>query len=234
MNKQITGVFLRLIPTLAHIMRNKNKWIFLILVSGIVLSGCANLNYGKPLVTSSRIPHDKAYIYGRFMLDRDFANMRKLALQIENIDTIRITSFVFSDTKPVFALAFEPGNYRLKGFSYAPLGAIMDMEVIKMDLPQEPRYLKDSIIISGGQCYYLGDFFGVSRRENVAAFIGSVLGTMAAASTLPGIKEEDISINNLNLQYGVVAITQEFELTTEELKKSLLKISQLPFHRAFE
>lgn len=209
-----------------------NKKIALCAILGIiyVISGCANLNYGKPLAASSKISSNRAYIYGRFALDKDFANMRRLALQLENTDTGKITSIRFLDEDPVYALALEPGTYELVRLVYAPLGAMMDFETTKMNLPYKPRYLRQPINVDAGTCYYLGDFFGVSRRENLWAFVGSSLGATAAAEY---VDKDNIPIEELRLKYGLVGIRQEFILTTEIIKKSINEISSLSFEPAW-
>lgn len=209
-----------------------NKKIAFCAILGIiyVISGCANLNYSKPLAASSKISSNRAYIYGRFSLDKDFANMRRLALQLENTNTGEIMSIRFLDEDPVYALALEPGTYELVRLVYAPLGAMMDFETTKMDLPYKPRYLRQSISVHGGTCYYLGDFFGVSRRENLWAFVASSLGATAAEEY---VDKDDIPIEELRLKYGLVGVKQEFVHTTEIIKKSINDISSLSFESAW-
>jgi len=209
-----------------------NKKIALCAILGIIyfISGCANLNYSKPLAASSKISSNRAYIYGRFSLDKDFANMRRLALQLENTDTEKITSIRFLDEDPVYALSIEPGTYKLIRLVYAPLGAMMDFETTKMDLPYKPSYLRQPIKVHAGTCYYLGDFFGVSRRENLWAFVASSLGATAAEEY---VNKDNIPIEELRLKYGLVGIKQEFILTTEIIKKSINEISLLSFEPAW-
>ena len=209
-------------------MIKKNIAFCVMIATAFLINGCANLNYGKPLAASSKIPSNQAYIYGRFSLDKDFANLRRFALQLLNAKTGKITSIRFADKDPVYALSVEPGIYILTGFVYAPLGA-MDFEVIKIDLPANPQYLKEPIKIYAGNCYYLGDFFGVSRRENLWAFVISSLGAPAASEYL----EEDIPIEELRLRYGIIGIKQEFLLTTEIIKKSIHELSTLAFSPAW-
>ena len=127
------------------LMMNKRLALGAMLAIIVFISGCANLNYGKPLVASSKIPSNQAYIYGWFSLDKDFANMRRLAFQLENADTGKITSIRFLDEDPVYALALEPGTYKLIRLVYAPLGAMMDFETTKIDLPAKPQYLRQPI-----------------------------------------------------------------------------------------
>lgn len=210
-----------------------NIRIALCAMLGIIyfISGCANLNYGKPLAASSKISSNQTYIYGRFSLDKDFANMRRLAFQLENTDTGKITSIRFLDEDPVYALALEPGTYKLIRLVYAPLGAMMDFETTKMDLPFEPRYLRQPIKTRAGACYYLGDFFGVSRRENMWAFIASSLGATTAKEY---VDKDNIPIEELRLKYGLIGVKQEFAHTTEIIKKSIHEISTMPFKPAWD
>ena len=111
----------------------------------------------------------------------------------------------------------------------------MDFETTKIALPDEPEYLKQPITLFAGKCYYLGEFFGVSRRDNLGAFIGSAAGAMTANQAFPsGVDRNRIQVVGLKFMASVVGIKQDFTPTTAELKKSMPGLSDLTFESAWD
>jgi len=190
-----------------------NLFTILICILYLMLSGCANLNYRPPL-KPSQIPNiQKSFVYGRFSLEHDFMNKVRLALQIENLKNKDIQSLRLLDNNQVYAVEVEPGTYQLKGFIYALLGAVMEFETKKIPLPSQPSYLKDPITIVPGKAYYLGDYFGSSRRSS--AVITPFWGT-------------------ISFQGGILGINQNFLKTTEELKLIFPNLNNLEFKQAWD
>lgn len=180
-------------------MNQVKRWLMAIILATIFI-GCANLNYRPPVEPSTSLNPQKSYVYGRFSLDRDFMNKLRLALQLENKNNGKILSLRLLDQQQVYAVEIEPGIYQLKGFIYALLGAVMGFETTKIDLPSQPSYLKESITIEPGKAYYLGDYFGSSRRT------GFLLTPYFVSTTFRG---------------GIVGIEQNFSKTSKELKSVL-------------
>ena len=180
-------------------MNNVGKWLIIIILA-TTFTGCANLNYRPPVAPSTKLNPQKSFVYGRFSLDHDFMNKLRLALQLENKNNGKILSLKLLDHQQVYAVEIEPGIYELKGFVYALLGAVMEFETTKIDLPSQPSYLKEPITIEQGKAYYLGDYFGSSRRT------GFLLTPYLVSTTFRG---------------GIVGIEQNFSKTSKELKSVL-------------
>ena len=188
----------------------------LTVVMGIVylmLSGCANLNYRPPLEPSQITNLQKSYVYGRFSLEHDFMNKVRLALQIENLGNKEIQSIRLLDNNQVYAVEVDPGTYQIKGFVYALLGAVMEFETKKIPLPSMPPYLKEPITIAPGKAYYLGDYFGSSRRSSAV------------------ITPLWVSIS---FQGGILGINQDFLKTTGELKSNFPNLNNIEFVQAWD
>lgn len=179
----------------------------------IVLIGCANLNYRPPLQNSAIASLQKSYVYGRFSLDSDFMNKLRLALQLENRSCGKVMSLRLLDKQQVYAVEIEPGVYQLKGFIYALLGAVMAFETTAIKLPAQPSYLKAPITVEPGKAYYLGDYFGTSRRT------GFIITPIFVSTTFRG---------------GIIGIQQNFSATTDELKTVLPQLRNIEFKPAWE
>ncbi|MCK5706384.1 MAG: hypothetical protein KAI43_01935 [Candidatus Aureabacteria bacterium] len=198
-------------------MKKRNSFIMIILfLLSFVFSGCASLDYRKPLNSSIQPKASKSYLYGRFFLQRDFMNKWRLALRFENITNGNIISIRLLNEKPVYAVEIDPGTYRLKDIVYAPLGAMMDFEITKLTVPSEPAYLHNSITVEPGKIYYLGDFSGSSRR---VGFGTGVSGDAFAVCVL--------------FKGGLVGVEQNFSTTTEEIKRLLPQLTDLEFNPAW-
>ena len=143
-------------------------------------------------------------------------NKWRLALRFENITNGDIISIRLLNEKPVYAVEVDPGTYRLKDIIYAPVGAMMDFEISKIPVPNEPSYLSNNITIEPGKSYYLGDFSGSSRRTGFGA---ASWGTGFAVC--------------VTFQGGLVGIKQNFLTTTEELKRLLPQLTDLEFNLAW-
>lgn len=192
---------------------NKLKKGLMTIILATIFIGCANLNYRPPIEPSSRPSLQKSYVYGRFSLDRDFMNKLRLALQLENRSKGKILSLRLLDEHQVYAVEIEPGIYQLKGFIYALLGAVMEFETTKIELPTQPSYLKEPITTEPGKAYYLGDYYGSSRRT------GFVATPYFVCTTFQG---------------GIVGIEQNFSKTTEELKTVLPYLKNIEFRPAWQ
>jgi len=178
----------------------------------LIISGCANLNYRPPLEPAFVPNPKKSYVYGRFNLERDFMNKVRLALQIENMVNGSILSLRLLDKQQVYAVEVEPGTYKLKGFVYALLGAVMEFETSKIPLPVQPAFLKDRFSVEPGKAYYLGDYYGSSRRNSIVANPVFV---------------------NVTFRGGILGITQNFSKTTDELKTVLSGLTNIEFKEAW-
>jgi len=184
-----------------------------VLVSVVMSVGCANLHYGSPVEPSARPNPQRSYLYGRFSLDSDFMNKVRLALQIENTGNGEILSLRLLNEQQVYAVEVEPGTYRLKGFIYALLGAVMEFETTKIQLPAEPAYLTAQFTAEPGKAYYLGDYLGSSRRT------GFILTPFFVSTTFRG---------------GIIGIGQNFSGTTSTLKTVLPQLKNVEFKPAWQ
>lgn len=68
------------------------------------------------------------------------------------------------DQQSVYAVAVEPGVYKIEGFTYAPYGTHAKWEVKRFPLPTEHAFLKEPFQARAGEAVYLGDFYGSSKR----------------------------------------------------------------------
>jgi hypothetical protein len=186
-------------------------FVALLLLIGI--TGCANLNYQPPIDSNVNLGTEKSYIYGKFNLTRDFLNQVRLALQIEKKSDGKLLSLRLIDEKDVYAIELEPGTYQLKGFIYAPLGAMMEFETRKIPLPNSPSYLNQPFLIERGKAYYIGDYYGSSKRT------GGLLVPNFVMVTFQG---------------GIVGIDQNFEKTSKELQTSLPAMGSIETRTAWD
>ena len=191
----------------------KSAALACVLVAVVMSVGCANLNYRSPVEPSARPNLQKSYLYGRFSLDSDFMNKVRLALQIENSGNGKILSVRLLNGRQVYAVEVEPGTYRLKGFVYALLGAVMEFETTKIQLPAKPSYLTAPFTAEPGKAYYLGDYLGSSRRT------GFILTPFFVSTTFRG---------------GIVGVGQNFSGTTSKLKTLLPRLKDVEFKPAWQ
>jgi hypothetical protein len=237
-----------------------NVPIFRNILSIFLLSlsyGCANLNYQAQYPKTNTPDTSKGYFYGRFFLDKDSMNLRRFGLQIQNTSNKTTYSFKFSDVNPVYAVVVEPGTYKIEKFVFAPWGAILQNEIKTIPLPDGMSYLKKPFIVEAGKCYYLGDFFGISRRESFVTVLSVVAGfaityelaNSYAETVYPKrngdvykyerdqlIKEQLKAFEGIHMNYGygsLGGIKQNFEATTNEFKSAYPHFSLLEIVKTF-
>ena len=228
--------------------------LVLIFYLSVFLSGCAGLmysglvNYCPPIKSPTNLNTKNAYFYGRFSLERDPANFRRFALQAMNMDLNRMYSIRLLDKPSIYAVQVQPGTYQLQGFIYAPVGA-MDFEVEQIPFPKELSYLKETITVAAGKCYYLGEFYGVSKFGNLNNYIASasaatsvVLATTALfPDAQPGSQIDKAvteSIENIMVsiktRHGVTAVGQDFSNTTKLLKQAVPQLRNFDCQAVWE
>ena len=122
-----------------------------------LLPACARPGY--PSLSASAIANQqKAYLYGRFWVDRPWGHAGRLALELEDNTGGQILRLRLRDHGPVYAVEVEPGTYRIKDILYDSAG-MFDWETSKIRLI-EPAYVFGPFTAKAGKAYYLGDFDG--------------------------------------------------------------------------
>lgn len=176
------------------------------------LSGCASVNYQRPVSASMQMKPDKSYLYGRFVIQRDIMNQFRLALRLDNTSNGDVVSIRLVDDQPVYSVEVRPGTYRMRDITYAPWGAMLEFEVKSIPLPAQPEYISKAFTVEPGKIYYIGDYAGTSKRTGAEVF-GPVL--------------------IVNFRGGNVQIEQNFINTTAEIKGILPHLQNSDFQPAW-
>jgi hypothetical protein len=135
---------------------------FFAMTLGIALITTSCTRFTPPLVSiahfspevkqSFQVSTNRAIIYGRFATGRDFAFGNELAIRLCSEDSKRVYLIRCRETNSVYAIAVEPGRYRIAGF----LATFIDHR------PAGRRVFSDT------------PFFDV--RSNSATYIGDING----------------------------------------------------------
>ena len=111
--------------------------------------------FSSPINDSSSIDTNCAVVYGRFATGPDFAFGNELALRLRNESSKRVYLIRCRDKDPVYAIAVEPGRYRVAGF----LATYMDHRPVG----QRKFAGTNTFDVKSGSATYLGDFTGYAR-----------------------------------------------------------------------
>jgi len=126
----------------------------------VLLAACARPSYPSISASATANPQ-KAYLYGRFWLDRPFGHAGRLAFELEQANGRQLLRLRLRDQDPVYAIEIDSGTYRIKDVLQDSPG-MFDWETVKASLAQLrlPEYLATPITAEAGKAYYLGDFDG--------------------------------------------------------------------------
>src|SRR5262249_42063656 len=107
----------------------------------VLLSACARLSYPSISASATANPQ-KAYLYGRFWLDRPFGHAGRLAVDLEEATGSRLLRLRLRNQAPVYAFEIAPETSGIKDVLQDSPGKF-DGETVKASPPQLllPEYL---------------------------------------------------------------------------------------------
>jgi hypothetical protein len=135
----------------------------LICSSAVFLASCTRhlvplfsvARFSPPVKESFDLNTNSAVVYGRFATGPDFAFGNELALRLCDEQAKRVYLIRCRDKEPVYAIAVQPGRYRVAGF----LATFQDHR------PRGQRDFRDSCTfeVRSNSLTYLGDFAGYAK-----------------------------------------------------------------------
>jgi hypothetical protein len=107
----------------------------------MLCAGCASLNERPPLNRSLTPDPARAYLYGRFSLEKDSSVGARLFLQLMNLDTQEFLTVPFRrDGQDPYVVDVAPGRYQFTHAHQAPYGAMaVDVRRAPLGFPDEAR-----------------------------------------------------------------------------------------------
>jgi hypothetical protein len=156
--------------------------------------------FSAPINQSFSLNTNTAVVYGRFATGSDFAFGNELALRLCDEHSKRVYLIRCRDKEPVYAVAVEPGRYRVAGF----LATFQDHR------PRGKRDFRDSrtFEVRSNSLTYLGDFAGYAK-----------VGFMTEEWGLSGITNNfEATTEELKQQYPNLAQSQSFSIYQGTLK----------------
>jgi hypothetical protein len=111
--------------------------------------------FSPPIRQSLNVSSNSAVVYGRFTTGPDFAFGNELALRLCDETSKRVYLIRCRDKDSVYAVAVEPGRYRVAGF----LATFMDHRPVgRRNLP-----ITGFFQVPANSAVYLGDFTGYAK-----------------------------------------------------------------------
>lgn len=136
--------------------------------SGVLLcAGCTRYlfplfsvaRFSAPVKPSFELSASNAVVYGRFGTGPDFAFGNELALRLCAENSKRVYLIRCRDKEPVYAIAVEPGAYRVEGF----IGTFMDHRpAVRRNVPRSLVFT-----VQSNSATYLGDYFGFAKTDMI-------------------------------------------------------------------
>jgi hypothetical protein len=150
-------------------MKLKNTAMLLVLsVLLSCVSGCATGPKGikdqKAVSSADTIQPGKAYLYGRFHLDKRYKSLGKepvrLWLKVSRPENGQCMFLPFKTEDDIYAIEVEREDYQIAGVLIFNRG---DLQTLP--LPAEGfKFMQNPLRVAPGKAYYLGDFAGVIVR----------------------------------------------------------------------
>ncbi len=112
-------------------------------------------HFSPPVKESFNVNTNSAVAYGRFATGPDFAFGNEIALRVCNESSKRVYLIRCRDKDSVYAIAMEPGRYRVAGF----LATFIDHRPVgRRNFPYTGSFL-----VRSNSATYLGDFTGYAK-----------------------------------------------------------------------
>ena len=131
-------------------------------------TGCANHNYQAAVGRSTVTLADKAYLYGRFKVERGFMLATQLSLQLTNTQSGQNLGMRLKSSDDVYAVAVEPGEYQIAHVILAKAGPnlefVGDYKRLPIEFNAEYKEMGRPFKVQAGRAYYIGDYSGVTTR----------------------------------------------------------------------
>lgn len=181
---------------------------FLICGVAVLLISCSRhlvplfsvARFSPPVKGSLNLTTNIAVVYGRFATGPDFAFGNELALRLCDEHSKRVYLIRCRDKEPVYAIAVEPGRYRVAGF----LATFQD---------HRPRGQRDfpsagTFEVRSNSLTYLGDFAGYAK-----------IGLMTQKWGISGISNNfDATTEEFRQAYPDLATNQVFSVFDDKWK----------------
>jgi hypothetical protein len=139
-------------------------------------TGCAHHHYQAAVGRSAATLPDKAYLYGRFKVERGFMLATQLSLQLTNTSSGDNLGLRLKSSDDVYAVAVTPGEYQIAHVILAKAGPnlefVGDYKRIPFRFNAEHQELGLPFKAQAGSAYYVGDYFGVTTRTGVSPTYG--------------------------------------------------------------
>jgi len=156
--------------------------------------------FSPPVKESFNLNTNSAVVYGRFGTGPDIAFGNELALRLCDEHSKRMYLIRCRDKDPVYAIAVEPGRYKVAGF----LATFQDHR------PRGQRDFRDSrtFEVRSNSLTYLGDFAGYAK----VGFMKQEWGFTEITNNFDATTEE------LKQKYPNLASSQAFSIYVEKLE----------------
>lgn len=155
--------------------------------SALLLTSCTNnlvpllsfAHFSPPVKQTANMDTNSAVVFGRFGTGPDFAFGNELALRLCSESSKRVYLIRCRDKDSVYAVAVEPGYYRVAGF----LATYMDHRPVGgTRLPEFGPFP-----VRSGSVTYLGDFNGYAK---VSPAGGQTWGIKGVTNNFPATTDE--------------------------------------------
>lgn len=133
-------------------------------IAGALAAGCASHHYQSAVSPAAAATSEKAYLYGRFKVEREVLLATQLSLQVVNAQTGRDLGLRFRSSAGVYAVAVPPGDYQLAhlilGKAGPNLELVGDYRRLPLSLTGDLAALAKPFRVGAGKAYHLSDFCG--------------------------------------------------------------------------
>jgi hypothetical protein len=189
------------------IRRSRSTRTLALMLCSVILAGCVSM--APPMKPAASVDAGAGYVYGRFTVGAPLDQYaRSAAFVLEEVRTGKQYRIEFSGNRAPAAVGVSPGRYSIRQLDIVSGGNLRSGST---DLSRS--LLAVPFVVEAGRAYYLGDYRVATRFD---------------------IDTSDLFFTKYATEWQIVALHDEFEITTEDVRRMLPALARVPASKAIE